>query len=197
MLGETTGPHSNPVPPLGNHQAGPSDPRHNFVDAPASDDGAPQAGASSWGGPVRSNVLGAPASGGVLTGYNVRPAPSALARSPSPHDPPGTDTTVINNPPQGATTVVDVRTNNPSFLENIIREYVPSATISPHHVTPWFAFSVVRDGVNIGTINAIRADAAEKVARGEHKVKKRARKTPKGNGIRAEEGEEEGEEEEE
>ncbi|MCJ1232340.1 hypothetical protein MMC14_000292 [Varicellaria rhodocarpa] len=195
VLGETTGPHSSPVPPLGNHQAGPSDPRRNFVDAPASIDGAPQPGSSSWGGPVRSNVLGAPASGGILTGYNFRPAPNPFARSPSPHDPPATEATVINNLTQGATTVVDVRTNGPTFLENIIREYVPSATVSPHSVTPWLAFSVVRDGVNIGTIDAIRASAAEKVALGEHKVKQRVRKTGKGKGKGKKpegEGEEEG-----
>ena len=40
----------------------------------------------------------------------------------------------------------------------------------------------------MGTINAIRAGTAEIVARGEHKVKQRARKTAKGNESGAEEG---------
>ena len=75
-----------------------------------------------------------------------------------------------------------------TFLENIIREYVTSATVSSHSVTPWLAFSVVRDGVNIGTINAIRVGAAEMVARREHKVNQRARKTAKGSESEAEEG---------
>ena len=50
--------------------------------------------------------------------------------------------------------------------------------------SPWKAFSVVRRGANIGTVDAIRQRAVEKVASGEYMVKqRRGKKTAAEGGL--------------